>query len=268
MRKYDLPSQFDGHSDGIVIAGHFQTDDTYYMKRPLGMNDWLIALTLSGKGFFETPGAQEICSEGDVVLLKPHTPHAYGTVSNQTWNFTWAHFSANDIEETFLPLEPLTRHSLDTESILDRISSAFRRILSDFRGQDNTYWHELCLSSLKEILLLLASRRIRTMDPRIEETLHYLSVHMRSPVRIEDIAKAVGLSASRLSHLFKESTGLSIINTLNRMRIRQAALLLKHTSKPATEIAYDVGYHNYNHFINQFHKWYGMSPTAYRASNQ
>ena len=66
------------------------------------------------------------------------------------------------------------------------------------------------------------------MDPRIEEVLHLLSQHMREPLRIDAIARTVGLSASRLSHLFKQETGSSIVDTLNRMRIRQAALLIEH----------------------------------------
>jgi AraC family transcriptional regulator of arabinose operon len=44
--------------------------------------------------------------------------------------------------------------------------------------------------------------------------------------------------------------GHSIVETLIQMRLRQAALLLQHSNRNATEIAQDVGFQNYNHFAN------------------
>ncbi|WP_199615863.1 helix-turn-helix domain-containing protein [Paenibacillus alkalitolerans] len=265
MDRIDLPSQFDGKAYGIVIAGHFQTDDTYITSRPQGMDDWLIAFTLSGQGYFVTPGGKKICSGGDVSLLKPGTPHVYGTEKNQSWNFVWAHFSSRHIEEKLLPVEELSIQTFETGSVRKRAYRAFRRIISDSRERGE-YWHELCLEALREILMLLAQRRNQKLDPRIEEALHYLSQNMRQSVRIDALAKSVGLSPSRLSHMFKEYTGLSVIDSLNKMRIRQAALLLEHTGRSAAEAAYDVGFQNYNHFINQFRKWYGVNPSTFKKN--
>ena len=106
----------------------------------------------------------------------------------------------------------------------------------------SAYWSELCENNLREILLLLARRESKQIDARIEETQHLLSANMTAAFRIEDLAKKVGLSPSRLSHLYKETIGISIVESLNQMRIRQAALLLEHTNRTATEVALDVGF--------------------------
>lgn len=267
MKPFDDPSQFDGKAYGIIISGHFQVDDAYVTRRSHGMDDWLITFTLGGKGYFTTPDGRTECSEGDVVLLKPGTPHTYGTVKGDTWNFVWAHFSSRSIGERLLPLQPLFVQPMEHGSIRSRVYEAFRRILSDSRERSE-YWHELCVNSLREILILVSQRRARTLDPRVEETLHYLSAHMRAPVQIDRLSKSIGLSSSRLSHLMKEQTGLSIVDTLNQMRIRQAALLLEHTNRSASEVAYDVGFHNYNHFIAQFKKWIGTNPSGFRKANR
>jgi AraC family transcriptional regulator of arabinose operon len=155
----------------------------------------------------------------------------------------------------------------DNDSVKKRIYSAFKRVIVDSRER-RAYWQDLCQNSLREILLLLAQRRNKVIDPRIEEALRLLSEQMREPVRIEDLAKAVGLSASRLSHLFKEATGSSVIDTVNRMRLEQAALLLKHTERTASEVAYDVGFRNYNHFANLFRSRYGVTPSQYKSEDQ
>lgn len=263
MERVEQFSQHDGFSYGIVVSGHYHMDDTYAIRRPAGMDDWLITLTLGGRGYYDTPEGRRECGEGDVVLLKPNTPHAYGTVQGATWHFVWAHFTNRAVGDQLLPREALYVDNLEPGSMRARLDQAFRRMLSDSRERSE-YWHDLCVNSLREILILLSQRRSRALDPRVSETLHYLSERMGGPVRIDGLARTIGLSASRLSHLFKEQTGLSIIDALNRMRIRQATLLLEHTNRSATEVAYDVGFHNYNHFIVQFKKWAGTTPSGFR----
>ncbi|MNZ85143.1 Arabinose operon regulatory protein [compost metagenome] len=268
MKELDRPSFYRGVGEGIVLAGHFHESDSYSTKRPHGMDDWLITYTLGGEGYFQVPGRDMLrCYTGDITLLKPGSPHEYGTAAGQTWQFVWAHFSPHMIEPSLLPEEPLSLHQIENEFTRKRLYRAFRRILSDSRERD-TYWQELCISALQEILLLIGVRNRHKIDPRVKDTLHQLSLHMREPIRIDALARSVGLSPSRLSHLFKEHTGQSIIDTLNLMRIRQASLLLEHTSRTASEVCYDVGYHNYNHFINQFRKHYGMSPSSYQKQKR
>jgi AraC family transcriptional regulator of arabinose operon len=264
VRNFDRPSAYGYDSGGTLIAGHFREPDTYSTHRPAGMNDWLLAYTLGGEGYFSVPGLQtQTCRAGDVALLGPGTPHRYGTSPGCTWHFVWAHFSAPMIEANLLPGEPLHIRPAGNEYVRRRIGRAFRRLLSDTRERGD-YWQELGVTALREILMLLARSERRKLDARVEETLHRLSLHMREPVRIGALARSVGLSPSRLSHLFKENTGQSIVDALNRMRIRQAALLLEHTDRTASEVSYDVGYSNYNHFLAQFRRLHGMSPSEYR----
>ncbi|MBD0381360.1 helix-turn-helix domain-containing protein [Paenibacillus sedimenti] len=249
-------------SDRTMIAGHFHEPDTYVTKRPQGRNDWLITFTLGGEGYFVTSGKEQCCQAGDITLLRPGTPHQYGTRKGQTWHFVWTHFPAAFTETSILPDLDLLILSIESESIRERIFQAFIRILGDSRERGE-YWHELCSSALREILFMMAQQTSRKVDARIEEILHILSVQMRQPIRIDELAKTVGLSPSRLSHLFKASTGHSIVDTLNRMRIQQAALLLEHTDRSASEVCYDVGFQNYNHFTNQFRKWFGVNPSTF-----
>ncbi|MFS0728141.1 helix-turn-helix domain-containing protein [Paenibacillus sp. 1P07SE] len=263
MQQVDGYFQTDGSAYGIVLAGHYRESDAYVIRRLHGRDDWLIVYTLSGQGYFDTAHGKCICGSGDAVLLQPGTPHEYGTVTGQAWQFVWAHYTARHLESSLLPSDPFTIQRLENGQVRKRIYRAFHSMIADLRERRD-YWHELSLGSLREILMLLAQRRSHKLDPRIEEALHYLTLHMREPVRVDTLARSIGLSASRLSHLFKESTGLSIIDTLNRMRIRQAALFLEHTDRTASEVAYEVGFHNYNHFIRQFKKWYGTLPTDYK----
>lgn len=248
--------------DFTFLAGHFIEQDTYVTKRPQGRSDWLLTFTLEGEGYVNDQGNERSCRPGDLTLLKPGTPQHYGTKKDHTWQFVWVHFPSIFTETNLLPDEEQLILTIESESIRERIHRAFTRILEDSRERGE-YWFELCSSSLREILLIMAQKTNTKVDARIEEVLHLLSQQMRQPIRIEDLAQTVGLSPSRLSHLFKASTGYSIIDTLNRMRIQQAVLMLEHTGRSASEVCYDVGFQNYNHFTNQFRKWYGMNPSTF-----
>jgi AraC family transcriptional regulator of arabinose operon len=244
------------------LAGHFNESDSYVTIRPEGRRDWLLCFTLDGEGYFKQDGTERRCRAGDLTLLAPGTPQHYGTRKGHHWQFVWAHFPSILAETNLLPKEEQLFLTVESESLRERIYQAFARILQDSRERGE-YWFELILSSLREILLIMAQKTSRKMDPRIDEVLHLLSQQMREPVRIEELAQHVGLSPSRLAHLFKASTGYSIIDSLNRMRIQQAALLLEHTQRSASDVCYDVGFQNYNHFTNQFRKWHGTNPSTF-----
>lgn len=263
--ELDFPSNYDGLAHGRVIAGHFHERDTYSTVRPDGMSDWLITYTLGGEGYFEADGCERRVRAGDITLLKPGTPHRYGTSKGQSWHFVWAHFTGGLMDASLLPIESLAIRQIEQPAVRGRIYCAFRRILSDSRER-GPYWHELCLGALREILMLLEKQQTSGLDPRIEETLYLLAQRMQETVRVEELARSVGLSESRLSHLFKENTGESIVEALNRMRIKQAALLLAHTNRNAAEAAHDVGFQNYNHFTRQFRKYTGLTPSEFSQS--
>jgi AraC family transcriptional regulator of arabinose operon len=248
---------------GVILSGHFLEPETYVTRRPEGRRDWLIVFTLDGEGYFRTPAGEKRCGTGDVSLLKAGVPHQYGTCLGKNWHFVWAHFPYLS-ETAFLPDEEVFISSVSSEYIRKRIYRSFKRVLRDSRERTGL-WQELCENSIREILLLLAERLNHKMDSRVEQVLHILSQKMTGSIRIDDLANTVCLSPSRLSHLFKQETGETILETLNRMRLRQAALFLEHTDRTATEAAQDVGFQNYNHFAEQFRKQYGISPRFYKS---
>ncbi|MBB3111102.1 AraC family transcriptional regulator of arabinose operon [Paenibacillus phyllosphaerae] len=247
------------HNNGVV-AGHFRETETYKVNRLGGMEDWLLFYTLEGEGYCQTPGVEKRLRAGELVLLRKDVPHTYGTAKGQSWHFMWSHFRRLP-ETSLLPAEDVLICRLPVGSLQRRVLRGFKTLLLDFRTQ-GALWQELCNNQLSGLLLLMAEQLADRLDPRVSHTIRLLSAQMKEPVQIEELAARVGLSASRLSHLFKAETGRSIIDTLNNMRVEQAVLLMKHAGRTATEAAYDVGFHSYNHFAALFRRQYGVSPTA------
>lgn len=241
-----------------IFGGHFDEGDTYKTVRTNGRNDWLIVYTISGEGYFRTSAGEKRCEAGQITLLRAGVPHEYGTVQGQRWNFIWIHFPELS-EISYLPYDEVFIHTLPGGYIRERIYHNFLNLLHDSRNR-SSFWSTLCENSLREIILLIAQRLSSRLDPRIEQTLQLLSISLKEKVRIDELAKAVGLSPSRLSHLFKQEMGISMLDYLNQMRLKQAALLLEHMGRTATEASLEAGFNNYNHFAALFRKLYGVSP--------
>jgi AraC family transcriptional regulator of arabinose operon len=58
------------------------------------------------------------------------------------------------------------------------------------------------------------------------------------------------------------------MNTLNQLRLREAARYLVFTSRLVGDIARDVGFADPFFFTRQFTAFFGVSPSAYRAREQ
>ena len=81
---------------------------------------------------------------------------------------------------------------------------------------------------------------------------------------LNSIADSIGMSASYLAKIFKDSTSCSINDFLLNHRMEAAKRLLLSQSAPAREIASLVGIDNENYFYTVFKKKTGQTPNAFR----
>jgi len=57
---------------------------------------------------------------------------------------------------------------------------------------------------------------------------------------------------------------MSTMEYLIRLRVKMAAIILRDTDLPISEIAYRVGFNDITHFGRMFRKRVGYSPSEYR----
>jgi AraC family transcriptional regulator, arabinose operon regulatory protein len=102
------------------------------------------------------------------------------------------------------------------------------------------------------------------MDNRISSLVLYLQNNLESQISIEEMARTVSLSPSRLQHVFKSETGLPISKYVRQLRLEKAAELLITSHLSVKEIRTLVGMRDARHFTADFKSRFGMTPTAYR----
>ena len=104
------------------------------------------------------------------------------------------------------------------------------------------------------------------VDFRVGKVLQ--AIEHNPSVTIPYLARLVNLSSSRLSHVFKAQTGLSLKSFLTEQRLGRAALLLRTTEMRIKKLTYLTGYSQEPNFVRAFHKKFRCSPTHYRNQQQ
>jgi AraC-like DNA-binding protein len=83
-------------------------------------------------------------------------------------------------------------------------------------------------------------------------------------VSFSDVAQSLNLSPSRLRHLFKMETGITPARYLKARRMQKAKELLETTLLNIKQVMLKAGFKHRSHFVNDFRKAYGLSPSQYR----
>lgn len=98
----------------------------------------------------------------------------------------------------------------------------------------------------------------------VQKACAYIEEHLTEELRVANIALAAGINKSYLHALFQEQLHCTIVEYINRKRLKQAAFLLLYSNSSVTDIAFQVGYNSRQHFANRFALFYGESPANYR----
>ena len=104
------------------------------------------------------------------------------------------------------------------------------------------------------------------MDHRVKEAIELLETDLKAKRRADHVARQLGLSVSRLQHLFKLETGTTLIRYQQGVRIERACRLLEETHLSVKQIVSEVGAGDTSHFIRDFRKVQGLSPKRYRIN--
>ena len=94
--------------------------------------------------------------------------------------------------------------------------------------------------------------------------LKILQMRYAQRLTIEDLAREVHLSASYLSVRFKQETGETILDSLTRIRMEHARLLLERGELTVYQAAEAAGYTDAAYFTRMFKRTFGMTPAEYR----
>src|SRR5947209_15082377 len=96
--------------------------------------------------------------------------------------------------------------------------------------------------------------------PSIARAIERLRQDFDQPLRIEQMARELGMSVSGLHHHFKAVTAMNPSQFQKRLRLLEARRLLLGEDLDAVSAAYRVGYNDASHFNREYKSLFGVPP--------
>ncbi|WP_117149380.1 MULTISPECIES: AraC family transcriptional regulator [Paraliobacillus] len=101
---------------------------------------------------------------------------------------------------------------------------------------------------------------IGSQAQRIAKVIKRLNFTFDQPIRVEELAEEVRMSASSFYSYFKEVTGMSPIQYQKQLRLQEARRLLFIGELNAAEASFHVGYESPSHFSREYTRKFGLPP--------
>ena len=95
---------------------------------------------------------------------------------------------------------------------------------------------------------------------RIALAIEWINQHYDKPLRIEELAREVNLSASTLHHRFKAVTALSPLQYQKQLRLQEARRLMFSECLEAASASFRVGYESPSQFSREYSRLFGAPP--------
>ncbi len=96
--------------------------------------------------------------------------------------------------------------------------------------------------------------------PHIARAIERLRENFDQPLRIDDIAREIGMSVSGFHHHFKAVTAMSPLQFQKQMRLQEARRLMLGEHLDAASAGYRVGYDDASYFNREYKKLFGVPP--------
>ncbi|MCK4750803.1 MAG: helix-turn-helix domain-containing protein [Bacteroidales bacterium] len=106
--------------------------------------------------------------------------------------------------------------------------------------------------------------KFETTNNRVNRIHEFLMKNYQNEIDLEEVAEIVHMAPASVCRFFKSSTGLTVFEYLNKIKIDYSCQLLLNTDLNIVDISYDCGFNNLSHFNKQFKKFIGNTPTQFR----
>ena len=231
---------------------------------------------VDGKGEFNIQGQRFPLKANDFVIINPQVEHT--ELSSPDEPLEYIVLGINGL--SFSNLTPVSEggHPFSFFNLRDEQKDILRYLnamVQEATSQQMSY--ELVCHNLLEILLIKILRHQHfdlevgkqskaTKD--ISFIKHYLETYYHESIQLEDLASMTHLSRFYISHSFKKEIGMSPMEYLIDIRIKESKILLRTTNYSISQVADIVGFTTPTYFSKQFRKSTGISPTDYREQFQ
>jgi len=238
------------------------------------LNEYQLLFLTRGEGTFKSAHQEEIhVKEGNMMLLFPSEWHNYSPNKKIGWDEHWIGFSGvnidNRVQNGFFSIQkPILNIGMNEE-----VLKLYEQALTVAKKQQTGY--QQMLAGIVNLLLGYAysldkaySLEDLEATKQISKAKVIIREHFLEDLNPKSIADQVCMGYSRFRHVFKEDTGCSPAQYIQKLKLQKTKELLTYTILSSQQIAYEVGFQNPDYFCRIFKKKIGFTPIEYREKTR
>jgi YesN/AraC family two-component response regulator len=163
----------------------------------------------------------------------------------------------------------LLKKSVELEYVpINCLESLFSMYISKFENtNDFSKLNKLSNQMVLDYCNLTLDHKLKGYSPVVKKVIDYILLNIQNDLNVGEIAKLFFISPTYLSKLFKKDAGCSVIEYINKQRVKRATYLLKNTALPIHQISSMVGIDDLNYFSRLFKKYMDITPSQFRKNN-
>ena len=235
----------------LPVMHYHDTYDLYYIE--------------SGKREYFVENKFFTAATGDFILIKPGSFHRIGP--GQVVR-TLVSFPETFLQQTFstdAAARLLTCFEKPLITPTEQEQQALRKLLSELAKAKDELRFSIVLAQL--LLALDDCTAQPAYDTQISDLLKYIGRNFSEIQSIDQIANFMNLSKQHLCRLFKNAMGITLVQYINQIRVKNACGLLERSDKSLAEIAQLCGFGSCAYFSTVFKRHTGLSPLQYRQQH-
>lgn len=238
-----------------------------------------ISYITSGEGTFYTNGKPSAVKTNDIYINGRNEDHRITADKGTQLRYMYLGFDVPDAEKNDPKFAEILSFFDNNPSpcMQDQsgVGELLRKTIQEFYW-DRTCFKEIVGASLR-LLILLAYRNavsgaqalgVKTVSTQsvgvtVYSIIRYVDDHVCEITAIRDLADKLGFSYTYISHLFRNKTGMTLQQYINRKKMKKAEELMTDSGLSVSMTAERLGYQSVQAFSKAFRNLYGESPTAY-----
>lgn len=156
------------------------------------------------------------------------------------------------------------------------IEEIFKKIERFNLKPGNINFHRLRIAFIELLLFICDIKERRIVDEtqfsedkftRVQQIIDYINRNYMKELTLDQLSNDLFFSKYYLSRVFKEVSGMTIFEYVNKVRVNQAKMLfLMNRNLRITDVCFKVGFSQPTHFSRVFKQIVGVSPESYRKS--
>jgi AraC family transcriptional regulator of arabinose operon len=251
------------------------TEPEYYwdgMKRIDGPL-YLFQYTVSGFGHFRLGEQTHEIHAGTAFLAEIPGDHHYCLPRlSDHWSFYFVLFRQQHLQGLWNELQQTVGVTPSFEPS-SAVVHALRSLYAEARSNQIKSSYQASSLIYRFIMELMQSSTAQQQEkanwpPPIRQAAAYMEAEFHRLQSLDDVALAAGLSNYYFARMFTQTTGISPMDYVTKLRIEKAVELLRSSSLSVEEIAFAVGYASGSYFSKVFRSRVGFPPADFRLAKE